>query len=121
MRKVSKFDIAELYDHEIAKIGPIWQKLMIDFSRKANNQKNLEELARRATEEFHKIGLLIDVNTMPCVVADDRGMTGPPEIIILGRTKGADEDKYGFDHELKMVEVRRSKERGEKFLGEKGK
>jgi len=111
-------DIADLYDHEIAAIGPIWNELMQEFSRKANTRQNLEELAKRATERFQKVGLVVEVNTSPCFIVDPVTMqTGSPEIVVLGRIPGLD-DAEGFDHEYKRHEVLRSKERGEKFHGQ---
>ncbi|MEM3097555.1 MAG: hypothetical protein QXU32_02400 [Nitrososphaerales archaeon] len=113
-------DIADLYDHEITKIGPIYRKLIQEFSRKPNTKKNLDELEKRAKEEFLKIGLIVEVNTAPALIIDPNTMRpGFPEIVIMGRVPGSPEEKYGFDHELKRAEVLVSKERGEDFAGQK--
>jgi len=113
-------DIADLYDYEIAAIGPVWQSLMNEFSRKANTRANLEELAKRAHDEFVKIGLVVEVNTSPCLIVNPVTMeTGSPEIVILGRVPGH-EHPEGMDHEFKRHEVLRGNERGEKFHGQKG-
>ena len=46
-------------------------------------------------------------------------LTGEPIVLeILGRIRGNDVDKQGFDHEKKRWEVLKSKDSGEKFLGE---
>jgi hypothetical protein len=114
-------DIADLYDHEIARIPPIWQKLMAEFSAKPNTRANLDELAKRAAEEFIRIGLVVEVDTSGALITDPRTMrAGSPEIVILGRLPGSPEDEHGFDHERKRDEVLRSRERGEDFLGQKG-
>lgn len=118
-------DIADLYDHEIAKIGPIWQGLMQRFGSRANSRANLEELSRVATAEFLKIGLVVEVNTAPCLIYNPvTGRTGSPEIVIMGRVPGEHYEEDGvvvFDHERKRDEVLKSRERGEDFLGQKGK
>jgi len=117
-------DISDLYDHEIAKIGPLWQGLMQRFARKANSRRNLEELARVAADEFQKIGLVVEVNTAPCLIFNPiTQTTGSPEIIVVGRVPGthyAEDGTVLFDHERKRDEVLRSRERGEDFLGQKG-
>ena len=117
-------DISDLYDHEIAKIGPIWQRLMTEFSRKPSTRKNLDELSRRAADEFLKIGLVAQVDITPCIVVNPATMeTGSPVIDIVGRVPGthyAEDGAVLFDHERKRDEVLRSRERGEDFLGQKG-
>lgn len=118
-------DIADLYDHEIAKIGPIWRDLMTEFSRRANTRGNLEELAKRATERFQKIGLVVEVNTAPCMVYNPMtGATGSPEIVILGRIPGWQYEEEGvplMDHEFKRHEVLTARDRGEDFMGQREK
>jgi len=116
-------DIADLYDHEIAKIGPIWRKLMDEFSRKPNTRANLDELVRRATDEFLKIGLVVEVNVAPCLIFNPMTNSyNPPEIVIMGRVPGTHYEEEGvplMDHEKKRWEVIKSRERGEDFLGQK--
>jgi len=118
-------DVADLYDHEIAKIGPIWRKLMDEFSRKSNTKENLNELARRATDEFMKAGLVIEVNVSPSLIFNPlTNQYGSPEIVILGRVPGSHFEEEGvpmLDHERKRDEVLKSRERGEDYLGQKGK
>jgi len=114
-------DIADLYDHEIAQIGPIWQGLMSEFATKRNTKENLHELSKRAAEQFLKIGLVVEVNTTPCMVVNPATMqSGSPEIIILGRVPGT-ESADGFDHEFKRAEVLLSRDRNEDFAGQKDK
>jgi hypothetical protein len=116
-------DMADLYDHEVAKIGPIWQRLMSEFGQKPSTRRNLEELAKRAAEEFVKIGLVVEVNTAPCLIYDVRtGTGGSPEIVIMGRVPGTEYTEDGvplFDHERKRAEVVLSRDRGEDFAGQK--
>jgi hypothetical protein len=118
-------DVNDLYDHEIARIGPVWQGLMREFSRRANTRANLEELQKRAAAEFLRIGLVVEVNTAPCMIANPVTMrTGPPEVVIIGRAPGIDHTEQGFgmfDHELKRHEVLTARDRGEDFMGQRDK
>lgn len=113
-------DIADLYDHEIARVGEIWKDLMSRFSRLANTRANLQQLAAVANDEFIKAGFVVNVRWENNLVIDPKTMQPYPiEIEILGRTPNADEDTIGFDHERKRHEVLRSKERGESFYGQR--
>lgn len=111
-------DIADLYDHEIAKIGPVWNTLMQEFASKPNTRANLDELAKRAHDEFLKIGLIIEVNSAPTLIIDPKTMQpGRVELVVLGRVDQLEDAE--FDHERKRHEVLRSKERGEDYFGQK--
>lgn len=113
-------DIADLYDYEIERIPPVWQKLMHEFSTKTNTRANLDELAKRAAEEFLKAGLIVEVNSAPTLIINPNTMQpGMPEIVIIGRVDSLDDAEY--DHERKRHEVLRSKERGEAYYGQKEK
>lgn len=116
-------DIADLHDYEIARVGAIWRELMSEFSSKPNTRANLDELARRAHDKFLKIGLVIELNTAPCLIWNPTtGSTGSPEIVVLGRVPGSTYEEEGvalFDHELKRHEVLTARERGEDFMGQR--
>jgi hypothetical protein len=118
-------DVSDLYDHEIARVGPVWQRLMREFSTRTNTKDNLSELSKRAAEEFLKIGLVVEVNTSPCMIVNPATMqTGSPEIVIIGRAPGIDHSEQGFgmfDHELKRHEVLTARDRGEDFMGQRDK
>jgi len=45
----------------------------------------------------------------------------PPIIELMGRIPGTNFDKYGADHEKKEWEVKQATQRGEDYLGQKGK
>jgi len=110
-------DLSDLYDEEIARIPRVWQQLMAEFSKRPNTKGNLEELAKRANEEFLKIGLIVEVNTLPTLIFDPyKNEYGNPEITILGRIPGTISE---FDHEKKGWEVVKSRDRGEDYLGQK--
>lgn len=119
-------DIADLYDHEIAAIGPTWQKLMTRFSRLPNTRANLQELAKVANDEFLKLGFVVNVRWENNLMVDPNTMQPYPiEIEFVGRVPGGTglgelvEGYELMDHERKRDEVLKSKDRGEAFLGQK--
>jgi hypothetical protein len=117
-------DVTEVYDYEMKKIGEVWASLVAEFSKRPNTRANLEELSKRAAEAFQRIGFVVEVNTIPCLIADANGNTGAPEIVLIGRVPGTHYQEDGvtmFDHELKRAEVLTARERGERFAGEKDK
>jgi hypothetical protein len=109
-------DISDLTDAEHKKCVELAWALRQVFATRANTKDNLEEFAKVAKEGYQKLGFVIDVDTMPCVIADQHGRTGPPEIVVIRRLN----PETTMDHEYKRWEVLKAKERGEKFLGEKG-
>lgn len=126
-------DGADLYDYEIAEVGRIWKELNQKWMARANTRANLQEFAKEATAKFLEAGFVVSVqweNTLIMVpdVAAPGGMKPLPVTIeVLGRAPGVDrrsELQQGhslMDHEFKRHEVLRSKERGEDYLGQRGK
>lgn len=125
-------DQADLYDYEIAQIGEIWKRLNEAWMHKPNNKANLQEFAKVATDEFLKAGFVVNVqweNTLimvPNINAPGGMAPMPVTIEVLGRSgvNKFNEKQEGhelFDHERKRDEVLKSKERGEAYLGQKGK
>lgn len=120
-------------DSEIAEIGEIWKRLNSKWMSKPNTKANLQEFAKEANAEFIKAGFVVNVqweNTL--IVVPDISAPGgmkpmPVTIEVLGRVKGdagfgvAEQGHVLMDHERKRDEVLKSKERGEAFLGQKGK
>lgn len=110
------YETPDLYDWEMAHIEQvIAPKLYMEFSRKRNTPKELEEFQKVAFDEFLKIGLVVEVN-----IAKALFDIGPPDIEIIRRVPGHSDNKYGHDHEAHRVEVLKGNSRGEKYLGEKG-
>lgn len=107
-------DSADLYDHEIMKIGVIYRELMAKYARKHNTRMNIEEFVKEAHDKFLKIGLVTEIGTTEALLG-----IGPPSITVVARTPGSIEDTEGYDHERKRHEVLDSKVRGERFRGEK--
>ena len=108
-------DQADLYDYEISKIGKIAYELSSQFSKKANTQMNLSELAKKAEDQFLSAGFRVHVDYAPVITG------GSPIIEILGRVDTTAEAKQEFDHERKRWEVLGAKSLGEKYRGEKEK
>lgn len=109
-------DISDLTDAEYKKCVELTYALRQVYASRANTKANLEEFAKYTKEAFHKLGFVVDVDTMPCIIADAKGRTGPPEIVVIRRV----DPSKTMDHEYKRWEVLKAKERGEKYLGEKG-
>lgn len=107
-------DIIDLYDEDIGVLGEIWADMQMRFSRKANTIENLAELEKRTVDECFKAGLVVRVHTSECLMG-----IGPVTIEPIGRLAKAHDGYY--DHERKRSEVLLSKDKGEKFLGEKEK
>src|SRR5579875_1594501 len=63
-------------------------------------------------EQLGEIGIVASVDVLPVLEG-----TGHPTIVIEGATPDHYSAKYGFDHEQKEFEVKRSKNSGEAFLG----
>lgn len=107
-------DIADLYDHEIKKVGELHRQMMTRYAHKLNTRLNMSEFEKEATDLFAKHGFIVKVHTTECLLG-----IGPPTIEIAGKDN-SHEDRYGFDHEHKRFEVLDSKVRGEDFRGQKG-
>lgn len=105
-------DISDLQDDEIIWIGKLAQSLTQKWARKANTQRNLEEMCKEAEGAAHKRGILIKMHLQDVLIG------GPPTMEVVGKLNIA-EANYGFDHERKQHDVRKSKVRGEDILGQK--
>ncbi len=62
-----------------------------------------------------RLQILATVDTAPVLDGE------APLVEIIGRIEGSSFAKYGLDHEKKSWEVRKATERGEAYLGQKGK
>ncbi len=62
-----------------------------------------------------RLGILATVDTAPVLDGE------APIIEIIGKIEGTSFAKYGMDHEKKKWEVELATERGEDYLGQKGK
>jgi hypothetical protein len=106
----------ELYDHEMVRVRDIHQQLNDEFARRDPYANPLiwYELQERAKDLFYKIGLIVEVHITKALLGQ-----GGPEVVVMRRVPGHQDNTYGHDHELKKIQVLESKRRGEKFLGEK--
>lgn len=119
-------DQADLYDHEIAKIAPVWQQLNEKWARRPNTKANLQEFAKEASEAFLKLGFVVNIMWENNLIVNPATMQPYPiEIEFLGRVPGGSglgemvDGHELFDHERKRDEVLRANERGEAYLGQK--
>lgn len=62
-----------------------------------------------------RLGILATVDTAPVLDGES------PLVEIIGKIEGTSFAKFGMDHEKKEFEVKRATERGEDYLGQKGK
>lgn len=107
-------DISDLQDDEIKDVYLYVQGLTQKWARKPSTQRNLEEMCKEAEAAMHKKGILIKMHLQDLLVG------GYPVLEIIGKLD-THEAQYGFDHEKKRHDVLKANERGEKFLGQKGK
>lgn len=75
-------------------------------------EKMRDELSTTLAE---KLGLLVSVDGSP--ILDGQ----PPVIEIIGKIEGTQFANFGMDHEKKAWEVKKATDRGEDYLGQKGK
>jgi len=106
--------IADLYDHDIAKVDRIGRELAHRFSKKEANMQNLEELVRAGHDMFLAEGFVVEIDTAKCLILNE-----PPEVMIIGKVPDHDDHKHGFDHERKRDEVLKAKQTGEAYLGKR--
>ncbi|MDE2100437.1 MAG: hypothetical protein KGL39_24505 [Patescibacteria group bacterium] len=118
--------LPDLYDEEITKAGQALLKINQEFMHMLATPKAYEELQKRVHDEFFKIGLVarVDIPTYIVEGSDNEPVVKAPTIEIVGRVPGSslsvtEEGLQLFDHERKRHEVIKSRERGEKILGEK--
>ncbi len=105
----------DLLDSEVQQIvaivvGDIQQR----YATKANTAQNLEALRDEVLTRPMQIGIVATFDPTPCLYGD------PPELEIVSSTRAVHKTD-GFDHEQKGYEVVKANERGEDYLGQKGK
>lgn len=103
----------DLADSEITRLFQTVEDIRMRYAGKANTAENLEEMRDEILTKLMEQGILATLDPTPCYYGD------PPVLEIIGRVAGHADHKYGFDHEKKGYEVRKSVERGEDWLGQK--
>lgn len=98
----------DLYDHEIKKVGSIIGEATRRFAKRRATKQNVSELEKYLVDQFHKIGLVVQVHTVPVMLG-----VGPMAVTITNRVEGHDDFKVGHDHERHGWEVKKSVDRGE--------
>jgi len=95
-------DLSDLQDDEIVWIRQLAHELTLKWSRKPNNQNNLQEMCREAKGKAQARGIIIDWDLIPVISGR------PPVLVVIGKNSDH-ENKYGFDHEKKRHDVLKSK------------
>src|SRR4051794_38110041 len=103
----------DLTDSDITKVFRIVEQVRVRYAGKTNTAENLEALRDEVLTKLSDIGILATLDPTPCFYGE------PPTLEVLGKVAGHADHKYGFDHEKKGWEVRKSVERNEQWLGEK--
>lgn len=104
---------ADLTDTEITRLFRVVEECRLRYYGKPNTAENLEKLRDEILTKLMEIGILATLDPAPCFYGE------PPTLEIIGKVEGDPMHQYGFDHEKKMWEVRKSVERGEDWLGQK--
>jgi hypothetical protein len=109
----------DLNDEEIARAFQIIARVRTKYKHRSfdNIEKGMmivEEMEKEVqTELAEKLNILARIDVTPML------MGNPPILEVLGKLPGDPVEKYGFDHEKKEWEVKRSTSRNEDFLGQK--
>lgn len=103
----------DLADSEITRLFHTVEEIRLRYAGKRNSAENLEAMRDEILTKLMEQGILATLDPAPCFYGE------PPVLEIIGRVGGHADHKYGFDHEKKGWEVRKSVERNEDWLGEK--
>lgn len=103
----------DLTDDEIKRVFKVVEIVRQRYAGKHNSPENLEALRDEALTRLADINILATMDVAPCFYGD------PPELEIIGKLNVDPIHKYGFDHEKKQAQVRKSVERNEAYLGQK--
>lgn len=103
----------DLADSEITKLFHTVEDIRLRYAGKANSADNLEAMRDEILTKLMEQDILATLDVAPCFYGE------PPVLEVIGRVSGHSDHKYGFDHEKKGWEVRKSVERNEDWLGEK--
>jgi hypothetical protein len=105
---------SELLDTEVQQAYAIIMAARNKYAGLHNTPGNLEKLRDEVLTRLSEVGIIATFDPAPCLYGE------PPVIEITGKVRTDSIHTYGFDHEQKEYEVRKSKERGEDYLGQKG-
>lgn len=105
---------SDLQEEEIQKAWVIMLDINQRYRRKSNTSSNLDQLREEVLHRMAAIGILAEVDPAPCLYGE------PPIVNILGKVSGDPIHSQGFDHERKAFEVKQATQRGEDYLGQKG-
>lgn len=103
-----KITSADMNEHDLKKIGPLWAEMMEKFGRKPMTHDVAREMEKVAVERFHQMGYEVRVHTAERMMG-----IGPVTLEVLGHVAGSEFDKYGLDHERKRHDILRGIDRNE--------
>lgn len=103
----------DLADSEITRLFTTVEEIRLRYAGKSNTADNLEAMRDEILTRLMQQDILATLDVAPCFYGE------PPVLEIIGRVSGHGDHTYGFDHERKGWEVRKSAERGEDWLGQK--
>lgn len=104
---------ADLTDEEIQKTVSIVNAARAKYAGLPNTAENLEKLRDEMLTRLADINILAEFDPTPSLYGE------PPQVEIIGKVSTDPIHKYGFDHEKKAAEVRKAKELGEDYRGQK--
>lgn len=103
----------ELLDSEVQKAVKIVVSIQNKYGTRQATPKNLEMMRDEVLTRLAEINILATVDPAPVFHGE------PPVVEFIGKINTDPIHKEGFDHEQKGYEVKKSKGRGEDFLGQK--
>lgn len=102
----------DIYDEDIATIGKVYKEVMEKWRLKSNTMANLREMSTEMEGKLAQAGFRSRVDWTPSIYGQQ------PILDILGPIH---ERKEETDHDKKQWEVNKANDRGEDWLGQKGK
>lgn len=112
LNKFAEEAFKDIYDEDIAAIGRVYREVQEKYRLKSNTMPVLREMAREMEGKMAAAGFVARVDWTPCLYGENAVLD------ILGPVQ---ERKEETDHDKKQWEVNRANDRGEQWLGEKGK
>ena len=103
----------ELTDSEAVAAVRIVAHVQEKYQFMTATKENLEAMRDELLTRLMEMNILAEVDPAPVLNGE------PPVVEFIGKIAGDDIHKYGFDHEKKQWEIRKAREQGKDYLGEK--
>lgn len=104
---------SDLLDSEVKEVFQIVYAVQARYAKLAATSDNLNAMRDEILTRLMDINIVAEIDIAPFYSGE------PPTVEIIGKVKGDNQHKYGFDHEQKEYEVKKATARGETYLGEK--